>query len=248
MTAVAMAALAIVAGLLRSPSLAAARLRSLQERAPVPAFPRSVALSARATAVVAAVGGGAALGGWAWLGYGATLPILPTIAGAGVGTTATAAIRRTAADRARRRAEVALTEAVGGLAADLRAGQQPAEALTAREGSASQHRAVDAVWAVSQRSGAPAAAVLDRVEQDLRALQDQRREVASALSGARSTGTLLAVLPLLGIGLGAGLGAHPITVLLAQPRGQVALLAGVVLEALGVFWTSRIIASAQDGR
>jgi tight adherence protein B len=104
------------------------------------------------------------------------------------------------------------------------------------------------VWAVSQRSGAPAAAVLDRVEQDLRALQDQRREVASALSGARSTGTLLAVLPLLGIGLGAGLGAHPITVLLAQPRGQVALLAGVVLEALGVFWTSRIIASAQDSR
>jgi tight adherence protein B len=90
--------------------------------------------------------------------------------------------------------------------------------------------------------------VLDRIEQDLRTRQDQRREVASALSGSRSTSTLLAVLPLLGVGLGAGLGAHPITVLLAQPRGQVALVAGVVLEALGVSWTSRIIASAEDSR
>ncbi len=72
--------------------------------------------------------------------------------------------------------------------------------------------------------------------------------MAAALAGARSTGTLLAVLPLLGIGLGAGMGAHPIAVLLAQPRGQVALVAGVVLEALGVLWTSRIIASAEDTR
>ena len=107
---------------------------------------------------------------------------------------------------------------------------------------------MDAVWAVSERSGAPAAAVLDRVEQDLRARQQQGREVAAALAGARSTGTLLAVLPLLGIGLGAGMGAHPITVLLGQPRGQMALMLGIALEALGVLWTSRIIAAAEDSR
>jgi tight adherence protein B len=72
--------------------------------------------------------------------------------------------------------------------------------------------------------------------------------VTAALAGPRSTGTLLAVLPLLGIGLGAGMGAHPITVLLGQPRGQLALAVGVVLEALGVRWTSRIIAAAEDAR
>ena len=104
------------------------------------------------------------------------------------------------------------------------------------------------MWTVSERSGAPAAAVLDRVEQDLRARQGQRREVAAALAGAQSTGILLAVLPLLGIGLGAGMGARPLTVLLAHPRGQVALLTGVVLDALGVLWTSRIIAAAEDSR
>jgi tight adherence protein B len=197
---------------------------------------------------VAAISCGTAIGAWAWLGHGVTAPVLPVIAGAAAGATAAAALGRAAADRARRRADAALAEAVGGLAADLRAGQQPAEALAVLPGPARQHRAVVAVWSVSERSGAPAAAVLDRVEQDLRARQEQRREVAAALAGARSTGTLLAVLPLLGIGLGAGMGAHPITVLLAQPRGQVALVGGVVLEALGVLWTSRIIASAEDAQ
>jgi tight adherence protein B len=68
------------------------------------------------------------------------------------------------------------------------------------------------------------------------------------LAGARSTSTLLAVLPLLGIGLGAGMGAHPVTILLAQPRGQTALVIGVMLEVLGVLWTRRIIVSAEDPR
>jgi tight adherence protein B len=245
---VAVAALAVVAGLVRSPSLAAARLRTLQGRVPDLTLRRPTAPGTGAGVAVAAIGGGAGLGGWAWLGCGVTVPVLPTIAGAVAGATAAAALGRTAGDRARHRADAALTEAVGSLAADLRAGQRPAVALAALAGPATGHRAVDAVWAVSERSGAPAAAVLDRVEQDLRARQDQRREVAAALAGARSTGTLLAVLPLLGIGLGAGMGAHPVTVLLAQPRGQVALVAGVVLEALGVLWTSRIIASAEDRR
>lgn len=248
MIATAVAALAVVAGLVRGPSPATARLRTLQG----PVFGRTLhrprVPSTRAGVTVAAISGGAAVGVWAWLGYGATVPVLPAIAGAVAGAAAAAALRRAVADRARRRADAGLTEAIGGLAADLRAGQQPAEARAALAGPAIRHRAVDAVWAVSERSGAPAAAVLDRVEQDLRARQQQRREVAAALAGARSTGTLLAVLPLLGIGLGAGMGAHPITVLLGQPRGQVALMLGIALEALGVLWTSRIIASAEDSR
>ena len=46
----------------------------------------------------------------------------------------------------------------------------------------------------SERSGAPAAAVLDRVEQDLRTKARQRREVTAQLAGARSTAALLAAL------------------------------------------------------
>jgi tight adherence protein B len=246
-TAVVVAALAVVAGLLRGPSLVTARLRSLQERVPRRAL-RRPEVPSRARVTVAAIGGGAATSVWACFGYGVPVPLLPAIAGAVAGGTTAAALGRTAADRAQRRTDAALAEAVGSLAADLRAGQQPAEALESLAGPAARQRTVVAVRSVSERSGAPAAAVLDRVEQDLRARQDQRREVAAALAGARSTATLLAVLPVLGIGLGAGMGAHPITVLLAQPRGQVALVVGVVLEALGVLWTSRIIASAEDSR
>lgn len=248
MTAVMVTVLAVVAGLVRAPSPVTARLRTLQPRGPRLAFHRPAVPSARAGMAVAAIGGGTALGAWAWLGCGVSVPVLPTIAGALAGTTAAATVGRAAADRARRSADAALAEAVGSLAAELRAGQQPAEALASVAGPAARHRAVVAVWSVSERSGAPAAAVLDRVEQDLRARQDQRRELTAALAGPRSTGTLLAGLPLLGIALGAGMGAHPITVLLGQPRGQVALVVGVALEALGVHWTSRIIASAENAR
>jgi tight adherence protein B len=248
MTAVLVAVLAVVAGLLRGPSPVTARLRSLQGRVPRLVLHRPAVPSARARVTVAALGGGVAIGAWAWLGYGVTVPLLPVIAGTVAGATTAAALGRAADDRARRRADAEVAEAVGSLAADLRAGQQVAEALGALAGPAARQRAVIAVWSVSERSGAPAAAVLDRVEHDLRVRQDQRREVTAALAGARSTGTLLAVLPVLGVGLGAGMGARPMTVLLGQPRGQVALLAGIVLEALGVLWTSRIIASAEDTR
>ena len=105
-----------------------------------------------------------------------------------------------------------------------------------------------AVWTVSERSGAPAAAVLDRVEQDLRTAERQRREVAAQLAGARSTAALLAVLPLLGIGLGAAMGAQPLHVLFGTGRGQVALLVGAGLDALGLLWTARIVAAAGGER
>ena len=248
MTALVVAVLAVVAGLPRGPSPVTARLRSLQGQVPRLSLQLTPAPGTRAAVTVAAIGAAVVFGGWARLGYGVTVPFLPAIAGAVAGAATAAALGRAAADRARRRADTALAEAVGSLVADLRAGQQPGAAIEALAGPAARHRAVIAVWSVSQRSGAPAAAVLDRVEQDLRARRDQRREVAAALAGARSTGTLLAALPLLGIGLGAGMGAHPVTVLLGQPRGQVALVVGVVLEALGLVWTSRIITSAEDTR
>jgi tight adherence protein B len=249
MSGLVMALLAIAAGLVRAPSPVTTRLRVVRgrlqragTRLPTPPGPR-------ARMMVAAIAGAVGLGAWAWLGFGAAVPILPAGAGAVGGATAAIVLSRAAADRASRRADAAMAEAVGSLAADLRAGQQPTEALAALDGHpAIRHRSVLAVWSVSDRSGAPAAAVLDRVEQDLRARQAQRREVAGALAGARSTGAMLAVLPVLGIGLGAAMGARPLTVLLGQQRGQLALAVGVALEALGVLWTSRIVSTAEEVR
>lgn len=246
MTGPAVAVLAVAVALVRPPSPATTRLRVLRGRT----GPRRPSLPAiRVGLVLPALCGAFALGAWSRFGYGTALPVLPAAAGAIAAATATVVLSRAAVDRGRRRLAGRLVESVGTLAADLRAGQQPAEALAALDGGpATRHRAVRAVWAVSERSGAPAASVLDRVEQDLRAREAQHREVAAQLAGARSTAGLLAILPVLGIGLGAAMGARPMTVLLGEPRGQLALAVGVILEALGVLWTARIVAAAQGPR
>jgi tight adherence protein B len=242
----AVALIALVLGLVHRPSLVGARLRTLtpsgrvwRRMAPASLGGPPVVLATLIGAVVMAV--------WARVDYRVEIPALPVIAGAVVGwLAATLAVQRIA-ERSDWRTRSRLVQAVGTLAADLRAGQQPAEALAAAEHLGS-HRSIAAVRAVSERSGAPAAMVLDRVEQDLRSREAQSREVMAQLAGPRSTAVLLAILPALGIGLGVAMGARPLTVLLGQPRGQLALVAGVVLEAAGILWTDRIVAAAQGSR
>lgn len=248
--AAALALLGLAAVLVRSPSPATARLRLLQDgsRRVRPGLPR-VAVGLAAPTVV----GAATLAAWAWLGFGVTLPLLPAVAGGIAGVTAALVASGAAADRRRGRAAAALVESVGILAGELRAGQAPADALAIlgadpRSEPVTRHRAVSAVWTVAERSGAPAAAVLERVEQDLREREQQRREIAAQLAGARSTAGLLAVLPVLGIGLGVAMGADPLRTLLGNPRGQIALVVGAALQAAGVLWTARIVRSAGEAR
>jgi tight adherence protein B len=248
-TGAAVALIAIALGLVRRPSPVTTRLRVLRGRLAYSGLPR-LSLPTRSFGVLApSLCGAVAVAAWARFGFGVAFPVLPAVAGAVAAATAGVVLSNSAADRGRRRAMAELVESVGALAADLRAGQQPAEALAALgDDLIARHRAVRAVWAVSECSGAPAAAVLDRVEQDLRAREAQHCEVGAQLAGARSTAGLLAVLPVLGIGLGAAMGARPLTILLGEPRGQLALVVGVVLEASGVLWTARIVTAAQGTR
>lgn len=102
-----------------------------------------------------------------------------------------------------------------------------------------------AAWQVSARSGASLAEVLDRVERDLRSARRHRERIGSQLAGPRTTAVLLAVLPVLGLVLGAGMGAHPLHVLLRTGPGSVALLLGTALDGAGVWWTARIIRAAE---
>jgi tight adherence protein B len=98
-----------------------------------------------------------------------------------------------------------------------------------------------AAWQVSARSGAALADVVDRVERDLRGERHRRQRLDAELAGPRATAWLLAGLPVVGLGLGAAMGAHPTRVLLHTVPGQVALAAGAVLDGLGVWWTVRIV-------
>jgi tight adherence protein B len=100
-------------------------------------------------------------------------------------------------------------------------------------------------WQLATALGTPIASVLARVDDDVQARRAQRRAVAAALAGPRSSGALLAGLPLLGILLGMAMGARPLHVLLNTSAGKLLLCVGVLLDAAGVVWTTRLISSAE---
>ncbi|MGC0411095.1 tight adherence protein B [Streptomyces sp. SAI-195] len=115
------------------------------------------------------------------------------------------------------------------------AGQPGAEGL----------RGLAACWRVAVDQGAGLAAGLDRLEGALRAERDQRSDLRAQLAGARATAVMLAGLPVLGLLLGVALGSDPLHVLLHTGAGLGCLLAGGVLEGLGVWWVARIVRGAE---
>lgn len=107
-------------------------------------------------------------------------------------------------------------------------------------------RGLAACWAVCATAGSGLAAAVERLAEGLRASLAQRRAVEAELAGPRATAAMLAVLPLAGLALAAGLGADPLRVLLHTPAGLVCLVVGVGLDVLGLRWTSRMVARAAE--
>ncbi len=98
-------------------------------------------------------------------------------------------------------------------------------------------------WQVAERAGAPLAHVLDRVATAVRDDAEVDRDVQAEAAPARATGRLMAVLPVLGLSLGAGMGADPVHVLTGTVEGASCLAGGVLLACAGVMWVDRIVAS-----
>ncbi|MFG3550850.1 type II secretion system F family protein [Streptomyces sp. NPDC047725] len=134
----------------------------------------------------------------------------------------------------------------GVLAAARFGGDVPgALAAAARQPGAEGLLGLAACWRVAVDQGAGLAAGLDRLEGALRAERDQRADLRAQLAGARATAVMLAGLPVLGLLLGVALGSDPLHVLLHTGAGLGCLLAGAVLEGLGVWWVSRIVRGAE---
>ena len=106
-------------------------------------------------------------------------------------------------------------------------------------GATSERLAVG--WALSARHGVPWATLIDATVADLadRVRADAAR--AAQVSGPRVSGYVLAVLPALGLLLGAGMGADPVHVLLRTGVGNLLMLVGSTLTCVGLAWTSRIV-------
>ncbi|WP_112241405.1 type II secretion system F family protein [Kribbella monticola] len=198
------------------------------------------------------------------------LQVLVTVAAVGVIVTVVfrqRAKHRRRSAAAVRRAQV--IEACDVLSADLTAGRPPAEALDgaaticadlqvvsaacrlggdvpatleliAETPGAEGLRALAAAWRVADESGAPFAAITDRLADSLRADEAIRRQTAASLAGARATARLLAVLPFFGTALGYALGADPLTFLTTTPPGAAVLTSGLALSITGLTWTDHL--------
>jgi tight adherence protein B len=207
-------------------------------------------------------------------GLAALLVSTPVVALLAGGCSSLAARAWSAGRRSRREVAqlAALADACGALGAELRAGRSTDRAVEAAaragddEGVAARLiRAVrhprpavrqsggnapdglerlSAAVLLSDRTGCSLAEVVSAVEDDLRSRIRQQQELRSVTAAPRAGATLLAALPLLGLAMGAGVGADPWGVLTTTPTGQVLLVAGVALEVTGVAWTGRLVRRA----
>lgn len=100
--------------------------------------------------------------------------------------------------------------------------------------------ALASAWELSDRLGAPAASLASAVADGLHEEERLRETVATELAAARATGKMLALLPVVGVLMGALVGADPATFLLTTWPGRLCVLAAVVLTCAGVVWTESI--------
>ena len=132
-------------------------------------------------------------------------------------------------------------------AAEHAAGGEAAPALrrlAERPGCAGLAQLADA-WEIATRTGASLVDAVDVAVQRLAAQEEVDRVVATELAAARLSGIMMAVLPLVGLGLGYALGGNPVGFLIGQPVGWVCLNVGVGLACAGVAWIDAIAAGAE---
>ncbi|MEC3913813.1 type II secretion system F family protein [Nocardia sp. CDC160] len=137
--------------------------------------------------------------------------------------------------------EAEVARAFSTSAARSRLGGSGAEGLR-RPGSivAGELERVAGAWRVAERHGLALAELLGAARLDLLGRRRFRERTRAALAGARATATVLALLPLLGIGLGQLMGASPLRVLFYSPAGTVLLPLGSALTCAGLLWADAI--------
>ncbi|GGQ70463.1 hypothetical protein [Couchioplanes azureus] len=197
-------------------------LRSAASRAPR----RSVTASAAAAAL---------------LGILAAGPVAAFVASVYAALAARALIRRAARKHAEQAHDRTL-DALSALAADLRAGlprpSAPIEGRPAELAAAADR--------LAERTGAPTADLIERIEADARAAGRARASAAAQAAGAQATAILLAALPLGGIALGYGIGVDPLRILLHTPTGAACAAGATLLQTAGLLWADRLTDGPPD--
>lgn len=103
---------------------------------------------------------------------------------------------------------------------------------------------VAAAWQLSEAVGAALAPALMQVAESARRRSATRRLVTAELASAQATARVVALLPVVVLAAGSGVGGDPWGFLLASPLGVTCLAAGSGLLLLGLSWIERIAARA----
>ncbi len=105
-------------------------------------------------------------------------------------------------------------------------------------------RAVLAGTRVAAETGAPLADVLADLADAVAADAEQSADLVAALAGPRATARVLVLLPVLGLLVGAAIGARPWEVLTGGGVGSALGAAGLVLAAAGQAWVRALLRRA----
>lgn len=122
-----------------------------------------------------------------------------------------------------------------------RMGGDVPEALREEAGGEQLLVSLAALWQVSEGSGAAMAAALDRLIDGARDAARLKRTVAGELAAPRASARVLALLPLVGIGMALVSGANPLGFLFTTPAGLACVALAAVFEAAGVMWMRRLV-------
>ncbi|OZD14922.1 type ii secretion system integral membrane subunit [Rhodococcus sp. 06-156-3C] len=99
---------------------------------------------------------------------------------------------------------------------------------------------VASAWRIADDHGLALARLLGAARRDMQVRNRFRDRTQASLAGARATGTVLACLPIVGVGLGQAMGASPLSVLLGGGLGGILLVIGTALVCGGLLWTDAI--------
>ena len=145
-----------------------------------------------------------------------------------------AVVLRTLAEMARSddRSAQAPGAATGGMLGSLATDRPPVVQVSARLRSG---------WLLTRRHGVAFTPLIDALAADLAEQIAADAERSGEVAGPRTSGYVMALLPVLGLALGAGMGADPVRVLVASSLGNILMLVGISLTCAGLLWSDRIV-------